>query len=470
MERVGALVVSYGAREAAMVDALSRSLAYSVEIYVVDKQRNPFNIRRSAEHVVIPDLDARAICNFVSKRREKLDFVIVGPEKPIVDGLRDLVEGETGVPVICPTRDYALEGSKASQRNLLEEIMPEVNPRFRVFEWRPHASLGEVKRDVEAWMDELDDQVVIKPDKPAAGKGVGVWGDHFATRDDALKFFLENLRHGRVIVEEKLEGEESSFQALCDGRHLVPLPDTRDYKRAFDGDRGPNTGGMGSYKGVGDDLPFLSPQDREREVEVAREIFDKLRRRQNAEQGLKGLPFYIAFLHSRHGPKVLEINSRPGDPEIQNILPLLKDDFVEVCLRIIDGSLNKVEVENKASVVVYKAPPSYGSFMEFYPHLVNREELHKPVELQEAEKLAESYGGQLKIYPASLELREDGVYALRSRAVCAVGVAEEIESARRIAYEGIEAVKGGALWCRRDIASREHIGRSIQHMRRLRGS
>ncbi|RLE49354.1 MAG: hypothetical protein DRJ31_05210 [Candidatus Methanomethylicota archaeon] len=469
MEKLGVLVVSYGAREAAMVDALSKSTNYLIDIYVVDKQRNPFNIKKSVEHVVIPDLNVNEICKFVNKRRDKLNFVVVGPEKPIIEGLRDLVEKETGVPVICPTKRYALEGSKAEQRLLLQKILPEANPRFKIFDQSLYENLDALKRELVNWLDELNNQVAVKPDKPAAGKGVGVWGDHFTTREDLLKHFFENLKYGKVIVEEKVEGEESSFQAFCDGKHLIPLPDTRDYKRAFDEDKGPNTGGMGSYKDVEDNLPFLTPKDREKEVEMAERIFNELRKSQDAEHGLKGMPFYIAFIHTKYGPKILEINSRPGDPEIQNILPILKDDFAEICLKIIDGSLNKIDVEKKASVVVYKVPPSYGNFAETYPNLVNKEELGKPIDLKEAEELAKVYDGQLKIYPASVEQREDGIYPLKSRAICTVGIADNIEEAREIAYKGINAIKGGSLWFRKDIASKDHIERSIQHMKKLRG-
>jgi len=94
-----------------------------------------------------------------------------------------------------------------------------------------------VRKNLYAWLDELDNKVAVKPDNPAAGKGVGVWGDHFNTREQVFEHFLANYEYGPVIIEEKIEGEESSFQAFCDGKHLVPLPETRDYKRAFDDDR-----------------------------------------------------------------------------------------------------------------------------------------------------------------------------------------------------------------------------------------
>ena len=255
MEKVGVLVVSYGARAVAMVDALTRSRNYEVEIYVADKQRNPFNLKKAVKHVVVSDLNVEEICKFAEENKDRIDFGLVGPEKPIINGLRNLVEERTGIPMICPTKEYAIEASKVQQRLLFQEIVPEVNPRFKIFNPKDYRTTGEVKKAVYSWLDELENMAVVKPDKPAAGKGVGVWGDHFQTREQLFEHFLTNFQYGAVIIEEKIEGEESSFQAFCDGKHLVPLPETRDYKRAFDNDKGPNTGGMGSYKDVGDVLP-----------------------------------------------------------------------------------------------------------------------------------------------------------------------------------------------------------------------
>jgi len=466
MERVGILVVSYGSREAAMIDAFSRSGSYDVSLYVVDRQKNPFNLKRAEEHVVIPSLDPEEILRFVEKRKDKIDFGIVGPEKPIIKGVRDLIEGELEVPVICPLNDYAIESSKVSQRRLLERLTPEVNPRFKVFDPKDYESEGEVKRDLYEWLDELEDRVAVKPDAPAAGKGVGVWGDHFSSREEIWEHFLACFREGAVVVEEKLDGEESSFQAFCDGKHLVPLPDTRDYKRAFEGDKGPNTGGMGSYKSSENHLPFLSERDYEREVKIAEKIFEGMKKG-NRDEGLLGVPFYLAFMHTADGPKILEINSRPGDPEIMNILPLLKEDFVEVCFRILEGNLTGISLEQRASVVIYKVPPNYGGFSETFPEKIKREELGTPVDLSSAEKLSEKYGDLIRIYPGSMELRDDGkLYPLSSRTVAVVGIAEDIQSAREISLEGIREIKGG--WYRSDIASEEHIRKSIEHMKRLR--
>jgi len=466
MEKVGVLVVSYGAREAAMIDAFTRSQNYLVEIYVSDKQRNPFNVKKAAKHVVIPDLNVGEICRFAEANKDKIDFGIVGPEKPIIEGVRDLVEERTGIPMICPTKEYAIEASKVQQRLLFQEIVPEVNPSFKIFNPKDYKSQEEVKKTVYKWLDELENRVVVKPDQPAAGKGVGVWGDHFGTREQLFEHFMANFQQGPVIIEEKIEGEESSFQAFCDGKHLVPLPDTRDYKRAFDDDQGPNTGGMGSYKSVGDVLPFMTNTDREKEMEVVNRIFRKWKVEDSAS--LRGFPFYVAFMHTGKESKILENNSRPGDPEIINILPILKEDFVDVCFKILEGNLTRVKIEKSATVLTYKAPPNYGGYIDTFPQLVDKDEIGKPVDLAEAYELSKEYGDRIRVYPAGMELRNGETYALKSRAVGVLGVGENIEEARQISLEGLRAIKGGALWHRKDIASRQHIEKSIRHMEELR--
>jgi phosphoribosylamine--glycine ligase len=466
MDKVGILVVSYGARAAAMIDAFTQSTNYDVEIYVADKQRNPFNVKKAVKHVVISDLNVEEICKFAEANKDKIDFGIVGPEKPIINGVRNLVEKRTGIPIICPTKEYAIEASKVQQRLLFQKIVPEANPRFKIFDSKDYKSQEEVKKVVYSWLDELENKAVVKPDKPAAGKGVGVWGDHFTTREQLFEHFLANFQHGSVIIEEKIEGEESSFQAFCDGKHLVPLPETRDYKRAFDGDGGPNTGGMGSYKNVGHMLPFMTSADRTKETEIVRKIFEKWKTADN--QALRGIPFYVAFIHTDEGPKILENNSRPGDPEIQNILPVLKDDFVDVCFKILEGNLTHAELEKAATVVTYKVPPNYGGYMSAFPNLVNKIEIGKPVDLTNAYELSRKYGERIRVYPASMELRDSETYALKSRAVCVVGIGDGVERARGASLEGINAIKGGALWHRTDIASKQHIEKSIRHMEELR--
>ena len=466
MERIGILVVAYGARASAMIDVFTRSQDYTVELYVADKQENPYNIRKSTKHLTIPDLNEKDICNFAKKNEEKIDFGIIGPEKPIVNGVRDLIESQTNIPIICPTKKYAIEASKVAQRMLFQEITPEVNPKFKIFNPKNYKTTGEVKKAVFDWLDELDCQAVVKPDQPAAGKGVGVWGDHFLSKEQLFEHFMANYKHGSVIIEEKVEGEESSFQALCDGKHLIPLPETRDYKRAFDNDKGPNTGGMGSYKAVGDSLPFMTSTDRRKEIEIVNRIFTKWGST-NCE-GLRGLPFYVAFIHTGKGPKILENNSRAGDPEIINILPTLKDDFVDVCLKIIEGNLINLRLERAATVVTYKVPPGYGGYMQINPNSIKKDEIETPVDLSKAYTLTKKHKDRIRVLPASMKLCDNKFFALKSRAVAVTGKAESIEEARKISLEGIDAIKGGALWYRKDIASKHHIAQSIKHLDKLR--
>jgi len=466
MEKVGILVVSYGSRAAAMIDAFVRGEDYSPKFYIVDKQNNPFNIKHAEKHTVISNFDLKEIANFAKKYRDKIDFGIVGPEKPIIAGVRDVVEEKTKIPIICPTKEYAIEGSKIAQRKLFDKVAPEVNPRFKVFDPKDYSSTSQVKKSVYAWLKELDNQVAVKPDKATAGKGVGVWGDHFNSPEEVFEHFLSNYEHGPVIIEEKVEGEESSFQTFCDGKHLIALPETRDYKRAFDDDMGPNTGGMGAYKNTGNILPFMTTDDREKEIELVNRVFMNLKGKSN-NPDLRGVPFYAAFIHTSKGPKILEVNSRPGDPEIMTLLPVLDDNFVEVCYNMIDGNLRKVNFKKKATVVTYKVPPAYGGYSTKFADRVNQADVDTAIDLSAAEKLA-AKKGDIRVYPGSMELRDGENFALGSRTVAVVGIGDTIEEAREKSLEGSSAIKGGALWNRNDIAVKAHIDKSVQHMEELR--
>lgn len=281
---------------------------------------------------------------------------------------------------------------------------------------------------------------------------------------------MSNFQYGSVIIEEKIDGEESSFMAFCDGKHFVPLPDTRDYKRAFDDDRGPNTGGMGSYKDADDKLPFLTAAEREAELALANKIFNGWSAKIKDYSALRGVPLYLAFMHTGHGIKVLENNSRPGDPEIINLLALIQDDFVDVCLKMIEGNLTSIKLEKAASVLTYKVPLDYGGYAEVFPKKADKTAVNTPVDLSKAYALTKKYGSRIRIYPGSMETRDGKNYALKSRAVGVLGIGESIEEARSISLEGTKAISGGALWSRTDVASRQHIAKSVSHMENLRRS
>ncbi len=457
---VGVLGISYGGRFACIADCLVRS-EQPVKLFVVDKQKNPFNLKlceqTGGEHVVVPDLSVEQIVKFAEKHKSEIDFGLLGPEGPGIQGVRDAVE-RMGIPMICPVRQKFIEASKVRQRLLMSRAMPRANPRFRVFDPVKLGSKEEARKEFYACLEEMGEEVAIKPDAPATGKGVGVWGDHFTSKEQAFEeFFWPNLQKGKVLVEEKVEGEEFSLQFVTDGRHLIPTPAVRDYKRAWDWDQGPNTGGMGSYKSEGDLLPFMERSDWEEALEVGEKVHQALKEGEH-DPSLRGV-LYFAFVISEGGVKVFEINSRWGDPEVMNILPLLKQDFVEVCYKWLEGTLTRLEFENRSSVVVYATPLSYGGYATYTGPA--------KVDLSRAESLRKEFGDDLRIYPASLELREDGCYALRSRTVACVGLATDLQKARRIAYQAVRLVDG-PLRHREDIAHPEYIRRSIEHVRRLR--
>jgi phosphoribosylamine---glycine ligase len=436
---VGILVVSYGARACSMIDAFSRSL-HKTEFYIADRQRNPFNAKIAKEHAVIPDLN-------VAKIKDKIDFGVVGPENPIIDGIRDEME-KIGVQMVCPSRKFAIEGSKIRQREILEKVKG-VNPRYKIFS----DSSSKTRKDLFKWLDELDNQVAVKPDLPGYGKGVGVWGDHFNSREDLWEHFLSIIENSPVIIEEKIEGEEFSLQCFSDGKKLVTTPVVRDYKRAFEDDKGPNTGGMGSYKNSKNILPFMEREDLEDAENIAEKIFRELKGN-GSEPGLRGIPMYIAFTCSSDGLKVFEINNRLGMPEAQNIMPIMKSDFVDVCFDILDGKLGRIIFDSKATVVTYKVPPAYGGR--------ESRNFDRKVDLSGAVE-----SENIKIYPCAMEIINGETFATGSRTVCSVGIGESIEDARQNSLTGIESVKGD-LWYRKDIASQTHIQKSINNVKRLR--
>jgi len=458
------LIVAYGSRDSAIADVLYRSDA-GFSLYFADKQKNPFNLelarKTKGKHVVIPDLSVTEIYDF-AKGIEKLRFVICGSEGPVVDGITDQIEDGLEIPVIAPRRKYAIEGSKAKQRKLIQHITPEASPDFEVFEKSRYPNFGEAWPGAKNFMRRHNYNVVLKPVRPASGKGVMVYGDHFQAAWEAKKLFKDMLESGGLIVEEKLEGEESSFMAFCDGKRIFPLPETRDYKRAFDGDKGPNTGGMGSYMDSNYWLPFMTENEWKKEVAIMEKIFNRMKGK-DYEPGLKGMPFYVAFMHTKEGPKILEINSRPGDPEIMNILPALETDFGEICLGIIEGNLKEIKMKPLASVVTYLVPPTYGGkeSEQNFDRSVNMKPLNKIVEDND----------MLRAYPGSMELGDDGkIYMLKSRALAVVGMEETIEDARIQSTKAADLVSltGGELWRRSDIASESHIQKSIEHMKELR--
>jgi len=319
------------------------------------------------------------------------------------------------------------------------------NPQFKVFT---------AMDGVEDFLNELEG-IVLKPDGLTGGKGVLVQGDHFATKEEALKLCTQIFKDSSsVIVEEKFDGEEFSLQCLCDGKTVVGTPLVQDHKRRFDGDRGPNTGGMGSYSLPDHSLPFLKPSDIEEGLEITRQVAAALCKETGSLY--KGV-MYGGFIATKNGAKLLEYNARFGDPEAMNILPLLKTDFLEVCRHIIDGTLDKlkIEFEPKATVCKYVVPKGYGLPADH------------PDAASSKAKIAVGDVGAARLYYSSVDKREDGLYLSSSRAIGIVGIADTLDAARKIAEEGVKAVKGPVAY-REDIGTQALIQKRIDHMKKIR--
>ncbi|MGI0148412.1 MAG: phosphoribosylamine--glycine ligase, partial [Thermoplasmata archaeon] len=343
------LVVGGGGREHAIVEALRRSGA---ELYAVMANQNP-GIRRAAKDVLLGDVTAVDRIVEWAKGRS-VELAVIGPEAPLAAGIVDQLDA-SGIPAVGPSQEAAqLETNKAFTRELMKEHQIPGLPRYWVFD-----ELGAF----EAFVNDSDFEFVIKPLGLTGGKGVKVWGDHFASKSEALAYGREILEKkiggfSRFLVEEKLIGEEFSLQAFCDGRTLVPTPIAQDHKRAYEGDKGPNTGGMGSYSYPDHLLPFLTREDFEGALTTMRETVAAMESRGTPFKGI----LYGGFMATKDGAKLLEFNVRFADPEAMNVLPILEDDFLEACVRLTDGRLPaSLRFARKATVCKYVVPMGYGS-------------------------------------------------------------------------------------------------------------
>jgi phosphoribosylamine--glycine ligase len=317
------LVVGGGGREHAIVRALARS-RHSPELLCT-----PGNAGIASEaRLIAAGADVEAIV--AAALAESVDLVVVGPEAPLVAGAVDALE-EAGVPAFGPSAAAAqLEGSKLYAKEAMREAgVPTAS----------HVVLRSRSEALEH-ISCASFPAVLKADGLAAGKGVIIAADEREARD-AIDVFFTEQRFGEttVVLEEHLEGEELSLLAICDSENVVPLAPAQDYKRIFDGDEGPNTGGMGSYSPV----PGITDADLERITDaVHRPIVELMARR--------GIPFhgvlYAGLMMTAAGPKVLEYNVRFGDPETQAVLPRLRSDLVDLCLAAREpGGLAGVKVE-----------------------------------------------------------------------------------------------------------------------------
>jgi len=422
------LVIGTGAREHALVRALA------ADPQVTDLHAAPGNpgIGALAQLHAVDPVDGDAVAALAASLAA--DLVVVGPEAPLVAGVADAVRA-AGIPVFGPSAAAArLEGSKAFAKEVMAAAgVPTAEPR--VVTNADEAAAG---------LDAFGAPYVVKDDGLAAGKGVVVTSD----RDEALAHALACLDKpdGRVVIEDYLDGPEVSLFVLSDGSTVVPLVPAQDFKRALDGDEGPNTGGMGAYS----PLPW-APETLVEEVvaTVAQPTIDEMRRR--------GTPFvgvlYVGLALTSRGTRVVEFNARFGDPETQVVLARLATPLAGVLMAAATGALDTLPPlrwRDEAAVTVVVA--SHG-----YPGTVRAGDPISGVEDAEAiDGVHVLHAGTgLRQAPAGDDdaaLREAQLVAAGGRVLTVVGVGVDLAAARAAAYAGVEQIELPGSHHRADIA------------------
>jgi phosphoribosylamine--glycine ligase len=409
------LVVGGGGREHALVRTLLRGTS------APDVLATPGNAgiaRDGVECLPAGDVVAQA-------REREIDLVVVGPEAPLVAGLVDDL-GAAGIAAFGPSRTAArIEGSKAYAKELMRDCgVPTAS----------HVMFRD-REEALAHLACASYPAVLKADVLAAGKGVIIASDEREARE-AVDVFFGEKRFGdtEVVLEEFLEGEELSLLALCDGERAVPLAPAQDYKRIFDGDQGPNTGGMGSYSPV----PGVDA-DRAREIAAAvhQPVVDELRRRGTPFHGI----LYAGLMMGAGGePKVLEYNARFGDPETQAVLPRLRSDLLELLeASTRPGGLADVEPEWTDDWAVTVVLASRG-----YPESSSSGDVISGLEAVE----------DADVFHAGTAERDGEIVTAGGRVLAVTGLGGTPGEARDRAYAGAERITFDGRQLRSDIAAR----------------
>jgi phosphoribosylamine---glycine ligase len=408
-----ALIVGNGAREHAIAKKL---YADGAELIAAMSKRNP-GIASISKQVEIIDINKPSEYN----RFRDVDIAYIGPEAPLAAGIVDHLN-LLGIPTVGPMKNLArLEWSKSYARLILQENGIPGNPEFKVCR-----NLFEVRKFLKD-----HPEVAVKPDVLTGGKGVKLTGEHLHTEKEVEKYAADTIRNdGLVILEEKLLGKEFTLQAFVDGKHIEIMPLVRDYKRAYDGDKGPNTGSMGSFSCPNHSLPDLHAQTIKKGEEIMKATVKILAKVGNEYKGF----LYGGFMKTDLGVYLIEYNSRLGDPEAINVLSLLEDSLLEIGFKIVDGQLNKPSFRKEATVCVYLVP-------EGYPDNPKKD---KPLTINPL-KYSEPYY-------ASVYEEEGVIKTTGSRAIALLAKGSSTAEARERVYFDTSSITG-TLFYRRDIAA-----------------
>ncbi|WP_338738520.1 phosphoribosylamine--glycine ligase [Haloplanus salilacus] len=432
-ERV--LLVGGGGRE----HAIARAVAPDCSLYACASNRNPGIADLAAETRSIDETDADEIVAFA----EDVDatLAVIGPESALAAGVADALE-DAGVYAFGPGADAArIETDKAYQRRFMREEGIPGCPDFETFDDMDAAC---------AYIDDYDGDLAVKPAGLTGGKGVRVIGDQVTEAE--AKAYLRDSDYDRVVLEERLVGEEFTVQAFVSDGEVRVTPAVQDHKRAYEGDEGPNTGGMGSYSDAGPALPFMDEVDYDAAVEVLEATVDAL-------PDYEGV-LYGQFMLTADGVRVVEFNARFGDPEAMNTLPVMETPFLDVLTAARDGdTLPDLSFAPRATVCKYAVPAGYPTD----PEAGSRIE----VDEESVARAAEGSGGDALLFYASVDARDDGLYTTTSRAFAVVGIADTIAAAEDIAEDALSAA-GDGLRVRHDVGTQSLVQRRIDHVEDLR--
>ncbi|MCL2550091.1 MAG: phosphoribosylamine--glycine ligase [Methanimicrococcus sp.] len=440
------LLVGGGGREHAVAAAIKRSPQKPL-LYTVMSKKNPGIAALSEEVLISDEKDAFTIASFAKEKG--IDMAFIGPEAPLSAGVSDALWA-AGVPAVGPKMNCAkIETDKAWARKFIEKHGIEGNPKYGVFtDYEPAA----------AFIDQLSD-VAVKPAGLTGGKGVKVMGDQLPDIAAAKEYTKEVLKGDSVVIEERFVGEEFTLQAFVDGKHLAFCPTAQDHKRAYEGDVGPNTGGMGAYTNAGALLPFITPEEYEKAKQIMQATVAAFPNETGDE--FKGI-LYGQFILTQNGPKLIEYNARFGDPEAMNVLSLLESDMAAVMKAVVTGTLDQMTVEfsKKATVCKYAVPAGYPD---------NPEKDAEITVLGGAGNVLKGPEADLIVYYSAVYEKDGKIYTTSSRSVGVVGLAATIEKAETISQDALDKTIKGSLFFRRDIGTPALVQKRIDHMNKLRG-